>query len=114
MNNKIDNKNKFKSAKQVDESLEVKNKRYQDLVADDVINPPITNSYSPVKVKDKQVTFLLEPDLHYQMTQIITYRRRFEGENITQAKFITNLLEKELKRSYSTAEKVLNSHSKNN
>ena len=36
MNNKIDNKNKFKFAKQTDsETLKIKEKRYQDLIADE-------------------------------------------------------------------------------
>lgn len=115
MNNKIDNKNKFKFAKQTDsESLKIKEKRYQDLIADEE-NEKLFDSPSPsaIKIKDKQLTILLDPDIHYQMTQVITYKKRYEGSNITQAKFITDLLRKNLKRTFPVAKKAFDFNSKN-
>ena len=95
----IDNKNKFADI-DLSKKLDQKEKYYE--------------SFSPahVKVRDKQVTFLLDPDVHYEMTQVIAYKRRFEGENLTQAKFITDLLVKNLKRTYPIAKKAFDSDHK--
>jgi len=69
MNNKIDNKNKFKFAKQTNkESLEVKEKRYQDLL--DAEEKPALKSeeqlkreiYKQIKEKQQPLYLTLEYD----------------------------------------------------
>lgn len=69
MNNKIDNKNKFKFAKQTNkESLEVKEKRYQDLL--DTEEKPALKSeeqlkreiYKQIKEKQQPLYLTLEYD----------------------------------------------------
>lgn len=115
MNNKMDNKNKFQFAKQTDnEPMKIREKRYLDLLHAEKNEKPLDSLFpSSIKVKDKQLTILLDPDIHYQMTQVITYKKRFEGVNITQAKFITDLLIKNLKRTFPVAKKAFDSNNKN-
>jgi hypothetical protein len=69
MNNKIDNKNKFKFAKQTDsESLKIKEKRYQDLL--DAEEKPVSKSeeqlkreiYKQIKEKQQPLYLTLEYD----------------------------------------------------